>query len=145
MKYEIRGTYKYFLGVLALVFILFTAIYAYISQPNRSSMLGDLFMVLSIMILFGTALVVFLNIVNSFRKELYEDRGYLTFTLPLTGIQIVGSKLLVALFWFFILGTAITLYNIIMVIIFIPHDLNVSEFFQRSCKAYRKRISFLSS
>lgn len=44
------------------------------------------------MTLFGTALVVFLYIVGSFRKELYEDRGYLTFTLPLTGKLLTHSS-----------------------------------------------------
>ena len=102
MKYEIRGTYRYILGVLALVLILITGIYSYTARGNTVG--GNIFIVLSAMLLFGTALVTFLYIVGSFRKELYEDTGYLTFTLPLTGSQIVASKLIVALLWFFVLG-----------------------------------------
>jgi hypothetical protein len=129
MKYEIKGTYKFILGVLALVFILFTALYSYTGRAHQGSSLGDLFMVLSIMVLFGTALVVFLYILGSFRKELFEDRGYLTFTLPLTGYQIVGSKLIVALLWFFTLGLGIALYNVIMVMIFNPFEMNIGKIF----------------
>ncbi|HHY72105.1 MAG TPA: hypothetical protein GX497_02535 [Bacillus bacterium] len=129
MKYEIKGTYKYIFGILALVLLLITGLYAYGSRGNEGSIGGNLFIFLSVMILFGTALVTFLFIVGSFRKELYEDRGYLTFTLPLTGNQIVASKLIVALLWFFILGFAIATYNILMVLSFIPVELNISELF----------------
>ncbi|MBZ2175861.1 hypothetical protein K8M07_11500 [Schnuerera sp. xch1] len=127
MKYEIKGTYKYILGILALVLILITGIYTYISRANRGSHIGTIFIGLSVLVLFGTALATFLYIVGSFRKELYDDRGYLTFTLPLTGNQIVGSKLIVALLWFAILGTAIAMYNIVMALILNPVEVNLSE------------------
>ena len=133
MKYEIRGTYRYMLGVLALVLILTTALYTYISRVGSTgeiSAFGGTFMGNSVMILFGTALTTFLYIVGSFRKELYEDRGYLTFTLPLTGNQVVGSKLFVATLWFLALGAAIAVYNIIMALLFIPAEINLLEFFK---------------
>lgn len=133
MKYEIRGTYRYILGVLALVLILITGLYVYIDRMGRTgeiSAIGGTFMGLSVMILFGTALATFLYIVGSFRKELYEDRGYLTFTLPLTGNQIVCSKLIVASIWFLGLGIAIGLYNILMVAIFAPVEVSLSELFR---------------
>ena len=130
MKYEIRGTYKYILGVLALVLVLTTALYYYISRPaNQTSGLGQLFVALSVLILFGTTLATFLYIVGSFRKELYEDTGYLTFTLPLTGNQIVGSKLVVASLWFMVLAVVIGIYNIILVSIFAPIEVSISELF----------------
>lgn len=130
MKYEIKGTYKFILGILALVLILITSLYAYGNKmADGGSIGGGIFMSLSMMILFGTALVTFLYIVGSFRKELYEDRGYLTFTLPLKGIEVVGAKLIVALLWFFILGIVIALYNVIMALSFTPFELNVSDLF----------------
>src|SRR5690606_31061800 len=60
-------------------------------------------------------------------------RGYLTFTLPLTGNQIVGSKLMVASLWFIVLGVAIGLYNIIMILMFVPIDIDadILEIFTR--------------
>lgn len=132
MKYEIKGTYKYILGILALVLILTTFMYTYVKRINSTgevSALGGIFTGLSVLILFGTALATFLYIVGSFRRELYEDRGYLTFTLPLTGRQIVGSKLAVALLWFLVLGIAIAVYNVIMVLIFAPVELDLSNIF----------------
>ncbi len=127
MKYEIRGSYKFILGVLALVLILTTGIYVYISNANESSALGVTFMGLSVLVIFGTLLITFLYIIGSFRKELYEDRGYLTFTLPLTGTQILGSKLIVAIIWFAILGLVIGLYNAFMTFIFAPIKPAISD------------------
>lgn len=82
IKYEIKGSYKFILGVLALVLILITGIFAYSINVDEGSVLGGMFVGLSTLVIFGTLLTTFLYIVGSFRKELYEDRGYLTFTLP---------------------------------------------------------------
>ena len=43
IKYEIRGSYKFILGVLALVLILTTGIYAYIINAREGSALGATF------------------------------------------------------------------------------------------------------
>ena len=128
MKYEIKGSYKFILGVLVLVLILTTGIYAYVTNNRGGSPLGVSFVGLSVLVIFGTLLTTFLYIVNSFRKELYEDRGYLTFTLPLTGNQILGAKLIVALMWFTILGIAIVVYHFLMVLIFVPIEFSISQF-----------------
>jgi len=109
MKYEIKGTYKVILGILAIVLIATTVLYNYTTK-NESSLI----IALASLLIFGTFLSAFLYIVGSFRKELYEDRGYLTFTLPLTGNQILGAKLIVAFMWFLILGAITVSYNILM-------------------------------
>lgn len=129
IKYEIKGTYKFILGVLALLLILITGLHFYLSEPRQASLLGGTFALISFMIVFGTALTTFLYIVNSFRKELYDDRGYLTFSLPLTGNQILGAKLIVALLWFALLGIVIAVYNVIMAFSFGPVKFNMSELF----------------
>ncbi|NLJ77871.1 MAG: hypothetical protein GX329_00765 [Tissierellia bacterium] len=129
IRYEIRGTYRYILGVLALVLILTTGIYTYMNNMKEGSAFGAIFMGLSVLIIFGTALATFLYIVGSFRKELYDDRGYLTFTLPLTGNQIVGAKLIVALMWFVVLGITVGVYNTIMVLYFSPIEIDTAQFF----------------
>ncbi|MCF6460472.1 hypothetical protein [Clostridium sp. Cult3] len=127
IKYEMKGSYKFILGVLALVLILTTGIYGYIANTKEGSALGATFMGLSTLVIFGTLLTTFLYIVGSFRKELYEDRGYLTFTLPLTGNQILGSKLIVAIIWFAVLGAVIGLYNILMAYSFSPIKPDISD------------------
>jgi len=128
MKYEIRGTYRFILGVLVLAFILIAGIYNYATRGNSAG--GNILVVLSVLLLFGIALVTFLHIVGSFRRELYEDTGYLTFTLPLTGNEIVASKLIVALLWFFLLGLMLALYNLLMLRIFARIDINIIEWLQ---------------
>ena len=114
IKYEIKGSYKFILGVLALVLILTTGIYTYVNNTNGGSALGGTFIGISSLVIFGTLLTTFIYIVGSFRKELYEDRGYLTFTLPLTGHEILGAKLITAIIWFALLGIVIIGYNVIM-------------------------------
>lgn len=120
MKYEIKGSYKFILGVLAIFLILTTVFYTQVAK-QESFIIGLSF----IIIFFAT----FLYIVGSFRKELYEDRGFLTFTLPLTGNQILGAKLLVALMWFVILGIVILAYNVFMVSKFVEVGLSFKEIF----------------
>ncbi len=121
IKYEIKGNYRFILGILALVLIASSIIQAVIFRDVRS---GDItfsgglsegmISLVSILVLFGAALVAFINIVGSFKKELYEDRGYLTFTLPLSGHQILGAKLIVAFLWYTILNVVTGLYNLIL-------------------------------
>ncbi|MED4841426.1 hypothetical protein P9695_14190 [Weizmannia sp. CD-2023] len=135
VKYEIRGTYKFILGILALVFILLTSMYAYSNKEGSLFHSAQIFMSIGVMLLFGAALIAFLYIVGSFRKELYEDSGYLTFTLPLTGNQILESKLIAALFWFMVLGIGVVLFNFLMVMIFSPfHIDHISKLFSAISK-----------
>jgi hypothetical protein len=121
IKYEIKGNYRFILGILALVLIASSIIQAVIFRDVRSGDItfsGGLFegmiSLVSILVLFGAALVAFINIVGSFKKELYDDRGYLTFTLPLSGHQILGAKLIVAFLWYTILNVVTGLYNLIL-------------------------------
>lgn len=123
MKYEIKGTYKFILGILAIVILASTIIqfsvirelnFEWMDQMQGISGFGAIVLLLSALVIFGAFLAAFFYIISSFRKELYEDRGYLTFTLPLTGNQILGSKLIVSMLWYGVLGLGIVLYNLIL-------------------------------
>lgn len=121
IKYEIKGTYRFILGLLSILLIAFTIIQFkghkdFTNLANPSPMINpfEFIALLSILVIFGAFVTAFFYIIGSFRKELYEDRGYLTFTLPLTGNQIVGGKLLVALLWTFIIGITIVVYNLLL-------------------------------
>lgn len=133
MKYEIKGSYKFILGILAIVIIAST----FIQMNVKSTMLGldqptsmgnsmtgfkAFTMGMSVLIIFGAFLTAFFHIVGSFKKELYEDRGYLTFTLPLRGNQIVGGKIIVATLWFIVLGATIIIYNLLLALILYGGD-----------------------
>lgn len=107
MKYELKGTYKFVLGVALLIVAFIMAIYFYTQNVTPNNLIVGNLMGILTLAAFGIMLTTFLYIVNSFRKELYENRGYLTFTLPLSGQQILGAKLVVALGWFMVIWVAI--------------------------------------
>jgi hypothetical protein len=106
---------------------------------SRFPLVGFLFS----LTIFGTFLTAFLFIVGSFRKELYEDRGYLTFTLPLTGNQIVGGKLIVAIMWFMVLGFVTLLYNIFLAKILFDIYLPFKEMFEMFGQFSKEAITFI--
>lgn len=134
IKYEIRGNYKFILGILAIVILASSFIQGVICKQmvdinqdginNRSDII-HLMSFIAVLVIFGAFLVAFINIVGSFKKELYEDSGYLTFSLPLTGNQILGSKLIVALIWYVILGLGTLLYNVLLASILFDLDWSI--------------------
>lgn len=127
MKYEIKGTYKFILGLLAIIILASSIIQFNILNQvnnmgsNQSSLLAFL-VLLSVLVLFGAFIVLLFYLINSFRKELYEDRGYLTFTLPLTGNQIVGSKMIIAIMWSGVVGFVTVAYNAILYLILFSNE-----------------------
>lgn len=117
MKYEIKGTYR-FMGLLILTVLgASTGIQLYASNVVKQFQSGfvgipNFLILLLVLAIFGAFVTAIFYIIGSFRKELYEDRGYLTFSLPLTGNQILGAKTLTALMWAAILGLSALLYNL---------------------------------
>jgi len=125
MKYELRGTYKFMLTIIFTVLGASTGLQLYaLNMMNKFNNMNDssiavsstptLLVVILALIIFGAFITALFYIIGSFRKELYEDRGYLTFSLPLTGKQIIGSKLLVALIWSVLLGLSALIYNLVL-------------------------------
>ncbi len=133
IKYEIKGNYRFILGILAIIIIASTIIQGKLLQetnriyPDTSGAfnLTDFLLIVAILVMFGAFLVAFFRIIGSFRNELYEDRGYLTFTLPLTGNQILGAKLVVAVLWILVLALVMTLYNLLLATILFDLDWNI--------------------
>lgn len=119
MKYEIRGTYKFVLATIlivafATVGIQYTALNTIDSlESGGLSLLNIMLPILSIVIM-AASIAFIVYIVQSFRKELYEDRGYLTFTLPLSGRKILGAKVLTAGLWSFLFGSLVLGLNIVV-------------------------------
>lgn len=134
MKYEIKGTYKFIMGIILVIILASSVIQFNISneikafdspssfEPN--GFLAFMF-ILSVFVIIGAFITAFFYIVGSFKKELYEDRGYLTFTLPLTGNQILGSKLLVAIMWNTIIGAAAVIFNVLLAMVLFKGDLKL--------------------
>lgn len=120
IKYELKGNYKLFGGVFGIVILLNILLFTRINKWSNPAIIA-LFSVVAVA-LFVTALVF---VVNSFRNELYEDRGYLTFTLPIGGKKILASKLITGAIWFAIAGI-ITLVSI-KILLSSMFDINVMQ------------------
>lgn len=129
IKYEIKGTYKFMLGIISVILIISTTLQLQISkfvfQGNitesqfNSGLPISFFGVIAIG---GLLIAATVYIINTYKKELDDDRGYLTFTLPLTGNQILGSKILVAIFWQLLLVITISLFNLGLASIIFGND-----------------------
>lgn len=95
IKYELKGNYKLFLGLFIITTLVNAVLYSRIDVWHPAAVYG--FITLAITVMF--VMVLIFNI-GSFSKEMHEDRGYLTFTLPVSGNKIIGAKTIVALIWF---------------------------------------------
>ncbi len=74
------------------------------AQMTVAEVLGITVLLLVAMCLFILTVVV---VLNDFQKSLYGEQGYLTFTLPVKGWQILGSKVIVSTTWFVIALAAV--------------------------------------
>ena len=123
-KYEFLGTYKFLMGAIGLTLVASTAIQVFFkNQLDFTNNFSGSFEMLKIMpfvmlaatfTFIGAFIAVAVYMISSFRKELYEDRGYLTFALPMTGSQLLASKLIVALFWSLVMGIIVLSYNMLL-------------------------------
>ena len=100
LKYELKGNYKVIGIILVILIIVALGLNFKIGEWAETTIMG-----ITSFAVFGALLSAFIYLVELFRKELYEDTGYLTFTLPITGNSIVGAKLLSSLIWIFVVGT----------------------------------------
>jgi len=122
-KYELMGTKNFMIGIILFLFGSSTAMQLLAKRRvnigiNQGLLVSEnyevlLLGVLSIMLI-GGFIASIVYIISSFRKELYEDRGYLTFSLPITGAQLLGSKLIVSLLWVMVISIGVFLYNLIL-------------------------------
>jgi len=131
-KYELRGTMKFMIGALILALGASTGIQLFLIRTagglGGSGMTGIVeyaatLMLALVFVVLGSIVGGMVYLISSYRRELYEDRGYLTFSLPLSGGQLLGSKLIVALFWGTVMGISIILYNLILAQILFGHNL----------------------
>ncbi|NLL81459.1 MAG: hypothetical protein GX231_04020 [Tissierellia bacterium] len=121
MKYELKGTYRFMLAIILAALFATSSLQLYgknltngnnLSEP---SVFGGIFIGLMIFVVFGAFIATIFYLIGNFRKDLYEDRGYLTFTLPISGSQILGAKTIIALMWAALLVFSFITYNFLLV------------------------------
>ena len=69
---------------------------------NKATMIRNISIVLSILVSFLLIFVTFFFVVYDFFKSLYSQQGYLSFSLPVSSNQLLGSKVLVYGGWLII-------------------------------------------
>lgn len=112
LKHEMKATYKVFLLVYFLVFLI-------CSTMMIGGSIGSEYLLLFSTSIMGLAvlpviIVYFMMVERRFYKGLYGSEGYLMFTLPVKSWEIVLSKWLVASFWGIMTVIAAILATIIL-------------------------------
>lgn len=90
IKYEVRGKFLTILGICLIVIMgnlfLMTKVGSWqIGVPILSGILG-----------IGAIIVIFLSSLTLMSDYLYDEQGYLLFTLPQSGLSIMASRLIAA-------------------------------------------------
>ncbi|MDO5725125.1 MAG: hypothetical protein Q4P29_02360 [Tissierellia bacterium] len=104
LKYEHKGSRK-FMTILIAVFaiaLFFTMLMARNMLNNveyKATNFNATITLLGAVIITGTLVTFLFYMLSILRRDLYQDTGYLTFSLPLNGFQIIGAKLLNIVIW----------------------------------------------
>ena len=130
LKYEFKSLGKWYLSLYAITALLSLVIgfwvqtIAYRSEHNarflengpafaESLLLGITIFAFAIIII-GLLISTFFLVVSRFYKNIYGRQGYLTMTLPVNSHQLILSKLVAALIWYFIASLVILLSGFII-------------------------------
>ena len=91
IKYELRSTFLTILG------ICITVIIANLLLMTKKGSWDVAVPGLSICLIIGAIIVIFISSLKIMSKYLHGDEGYLLFTLPQSGASIITSRLITAL------------------------------------------------
>lgn len=105
MKYEILDKYKAFLILIIGIILLNVGLIFQINSWSAPLCLG-----LSVLIATAAWVFVLVWCIGMFSKDLYEEKGYLTYTLPQKGISIITSKLIISFVYFLIVAVIAGLF-----------------------------------
>lgn len=108
IKYELKGYYKDFIIILGAIAILNLLLFTRTNIWPKEGIYA-----LSLLITFAAMVVVFIWNIRVFGRDMYEDSGYLIFTLPEKGYSILGGKLLTSIIQMVIVGIVALLFNYI--------------------------------
>lgn len=110
VKYELKGYYKDFIIILGVIAALNALLYTRINTWPEGSIFA-----FSLLISFAAAVVVFIWNIRLFSRDLYEDSGYLLFTIPQSGYSILGAKLTTSIIQGLIVGAVALIFNYISI------------------------------
>ena len=141
VRYEFKNVNKWFLALYAAVLSL--SVIIGIQGSNLSSTYYQdkgVVMLVFLSLVFG-GLVITLSIstliliIQRFKGSVYDRRGYLTLTLPVSEHQILSAKLLGAFVWS-LASTVVFLFSLYIIISMIQPDAFLSSFAEYMLKNY---------
>ena len=141
VRYEFKNVNKWFLALYAAVLSL-SVIIGIQGSSLSSTYYQDkgVVMLVFLSLVFG-GLVITLSIstliliIQRFKGSVYDRRGYLTLTLPVSEHQILSAKLLGSLVWS-LASTVVFLFSLYIIISMIEPDAFLSSFAEYMLKNY---------
>lgn len=141
VRYEFKNVNKWFLALYAAVLSL-SVIIGIQGSSLSSTYYQDkgVVMLVFLSLVFG-GLVITLSIstliliIQRFKGSVYDRRGYLTLTLPVSEHQILSAKLLGAFVWS-LASTVVFLFSLFIIISMIQPDAFLSSFAEYMLKNY---------
>lgn len=128
LKYEFKRNYKF--NIILLISLLVINVLEFLT--SNISFDNDFITFLNKSLVFAInfiPLIVLIKYISNYQKELYEDTGYLTFSLPIKGSKIIFSKIILLFGMGLIISTINLLFAIrLKVIVFKNFDINFSNF-----------------
>ena len=141
VRYEFKNVNKWFLALYAAVLSLSVIIGIQGSSlSNTYYQDKGVVMLVFLSLVFG-GLVITLSIstliliIQRFKGSVYDRRGYLTLTLPVSEHQILSAKLLGAFVWS-LASTVVFLFSLYIIISMIESDAFLSSFAEYMLKNY---------
>lgn len=131
IKYEIKGSLKFFLGAILTMMLALTILQVnHRNQILNSHIINDennlmnIFSLLSLIAIMILLSAIVIHLINAFKKDLNEDRSFLTFSLPLSGYEVLGAKIIFAISSILATATVLIIYNKILTSIIFTKELS---------------------
>jgi ABC-2 type transport system permease protein len=117
VKYELRSTFFTILGIC--IFVIAANLFL---MTKKNSWDNDAIIGLSVTLIIGALIVIFISSLKIMSKYLHGHEGYLLFTLPQSGTSIITSRLITAL----IQTSIVTFVSLLMLYLTIPFEIDFS-------------------
>lgn len=148
LKYEFRNSRKKVfrqIGIILLVSLILQVIFSGVARYSLSNIahtgpMGLIATVSGLFVFVGTVLIIvtgfmyYITLANILKKDVYYGQGYITFSIPKSGYQIIGAKILIALFWLIVLPIVTITVNALLgyiIWVMIPGVIKVDEFWKQ--------------
>lgn len=149
LKYEFKAPGKWYLSLYAIAGLLSvilgfwvrTMIQRDLAQTSSDSVMTGsgpetvffVFMIIAFVVLIVSLMfATFFLVVSRFYSNVYGRQGYLTMTLPISSHQLILSKLVAALIWYFLATLTVLLGLILIGLLSLSSDTQALNEFMRS-------------